>query len=161
MAEGRFREDLYYRLNVVEIAVPPLRERREDIPLLADHFLRALRREERQAGERLHAPRRWTPSSDYAWPGNVRELENADRARGRPRRAATCSTSGICRETVRKGAARRGAATLVIPIGTPLEEIERRVIHETLRHTRRRQDAGRPAAGHRRADHLPEAASAT
>ncbi len=72
---GEFREDLYYRLNVVQVVLPPLRERREDIPLLIDHFLRTLAEEaghDRPAMrpeviERLH---------DYDWPGNVRELEN-------------------------------------------------------------------------------------
>ncbi len=74
--EGRFREDLYYRLNVVEITLPPLRERPEDIPLLCEHFLRAFaerdgkpeKRLSRAAVERLFAER---------WPGNVRQLEHA------------------------------------------------------------------------------------
>jgi two-component system, NtrC family, response regulator len=76
VAEGKFREDLYYRLNVLPIVLPPLRERREDVPLLTDHFLKRFARERgidvpevspavRQAFER------------YRWPGNVRELENA------------------------------------------------------------------------------------
>jgi two-component system response regulator AtoC len=72
---GRFREDLFYRLDVVRVKVPPLRERREDIPLLVDHFLgrtrgslgKAVRSIDDDALERL---------VDYAWPGNVRELEN-------------------------------------------------------------------------------------
>ena len=77
VAAGTFREDLYFRINVVEITLPPLRERREDIPLLAEHFLRA-------------AQPRWTGVAaltalsaatlelfaNYEWPGNVRELEN-------------------------------------------------------------------------------------
>jgi DNA-binding NtrC family response regulator len=73
--EGRFRLDLYYRLNVVRIDVPPLRDRMEDVPLLAAHFLAKHRREghpgfelEAEALERL---------ARYVWPGNVRELENA------------------------------------------------------------------------------------
>ena len=75
VTEGRFREDLYYRLNVMHLRVPPLRERREDIPLLTDHFLSHFRTSlgkpvqtlTDEALERL---------SDYPWPGNVRELEN-------------------------------------------------------------------------------------
>jgi DNA-binding NtrC family response regulator len=75
VAGGRFREDLFYRLDVVRVKVPPLRERREDIPLLVDHFLgrtrehlgKAVRSIDDDALERL---------VDYAWPGNVRELEN-------------------------------------------------------------------------------------
>jgi two-component system C4-dicarboxylate transport response regulator DctD len=77
--EGRFREDLYYRLNVVTIQIPPLRERREDIPLLFQHFiLKAAARYNRE-------PPRLTPQiqhriSSHSWPGNVRELKNtADR----------------------------------------------------------------------------------
>ena len=72
---GRFREDLYFRLNVVPIFVPPLRERQEDIPLLADHFMAMLARE---YGRR---PKTFEPDAvaalqRYAWPGNVRELRN-------------------------------------------------------------------------------------
>lgn len=74
--EGRFREDLYYRLNVIQIAVPPLRERRDDVLPLAEHFL------VRHSAEAGRPPPRLSPTSvahllSYAWPGNVRELENA------------------------------------------------------------------------------------
>ena len=75
VAAGRFRADLYYRLNVVPLAVPPLRERREDIPELAAHFLA-------KTAERLHKESAQLTADahdllvDYAWPGNVRELEN-------------------------------------------------------------------------------------
>jgi DNA-binding NtrC family response regulator len=73
--DGRFREDLYHRLNVIALKLPPLRERREDIPLLVDHFLRQFAKEnDRPLG-------RFTQEAmkllmDYPWPGNVRELEN-------------------------------------------------------------------------------------
>ena len=71
IAAGRFREDLYYRLNVIPINIPPLRERKEDIPLLVDHFLRKTSPD----------PKRISPEAmkllmDYSWKGNVRELEN-------------------------------------------------------------------------------------
>ncbi|MES1254178.1 MAG: sigma 54-interacting transcriptional regulator [Acidobacteriota bacterium] len=76
IVEGSFREDLYYRLNVFAIFVPPLRERRTDIMLLADHFLEAFAHQHRK-----HVKRISTPAIDmlmsYHWPGNVRELENA------------------------------------------------------------------------------------
>ena len=76
MAKGAFREDLYYRLNVFTIFVPPLRDRRPDIPLLADHFV-----EKYAARHRRDVRRISTPAIDvlmtYHWPGNVRELENA------------------------------------------------------------------------------------
>ncbi len=89
VAEGKFREDLYYRLNVVPIVLPPLRERREDIPILMDHFLA------RYFHERGEEPK---PTASavrqaflgYSWPGNVRELENACE-----RVAQTCTCDAV------------------------------------------------------------------
>jgi two-component system response regulator AtoC len=74
IGQGTFREDLFYRLNVIHLAVPPLRERREDIPALAGHFLVTF-------ANGTYAPREISPEAmnllvDYAWPGNVRELQN-------------------------------------------------------------------------------------
>jgi sigma-54 dependent transcriptional regulator, flagellar regulatory protein len=76
VADGKFREDLYYRLNVVPIWLPPLRERREDIPLLTDHFMRRFFRQ-RSADQPTLSPTVREAFLRYAWPGNVRELENA------------------------------------------------------------------------------------
>ena len=76
VAEGGFREDLYFRLRVVEIQVPSLRERKDDIPLLARHLLGRIRRET-GATVRSITPEAITALREYAWPGNVRELENA------------------------------------------------------------------------------------
>jgi DNA-binding NtrC family response regulator len=73
--EGRFREDLYYRLNVVTITLPPLRERRQDIPLLIDHFLTTLATRHSR-GPVAIAPEAQARLLTYDWPGNVRELEN-------------------------------------------------------------------------------------
>ncbi len=74
--EGRFREDLYYRLNVVPIVIPPLRERREDIPMLVSHFLKD--RIHARSGRPLQISRRALDAlAAHSWPGNVRELENA------------------------------------------------------------------------------------
>lgn len=75
IAQGHFREDLFYRLNVIHLCVPPLRERREDIPAMVEHFLRQF------GGHNGHAiqgfaPEALTALTQYAWPGNVRELEN-------------------------------------------------------------------------------------
>ena len=76
VAEGRFREDLYYRLNVLPVALPPLRERREDIPVLMEHFLeRYCRRTGTDVPQVSDAVKQ--AFMRYAWPGNVRELENA------------------------------------------------------------------------------------
>ena len=76
VAENRFRDDLFYRLNVIPINLPPLRERREDIPILIDHFIK------RYFRQRSEEPRAVSPAvmqafMRYPWPGNVRELENA------------------------------------------------------------------------------------
>jgi len=87
VAQGKFREDLFYRLNVVAITVPPLRERLPDIPLLFDHFLKRHRRQTHRTiavhGDVLDMLR------EYSWPGNVRELENM------VERAVTLNTSGV------------------------------------------------------------------
>jgi two-component system response regulator AtoC len=75
MRSHQFREDLYYRLNVIEIRIPPLRERREEIPVLVDHFLRKFNA---QYGRAVDVPAETLRAfADYQWPGNIRELENA------------------------------------------------------------------------------------
>ncbi len=74
VAEGAFREDLYYRLKVVELYVPPLRRRRDDIPLLVEHFLGKLA--ERHGRTKRLAPETLARLQEHEWPGNVRELEN-------------------------------------------------------------------------------------
>jgi transcriptional regulator with PAS, ATPase and Fis domain len=75
VAEGQFREDLYYRLNVIPVQIPPLRERRDDIPLLVQHFLDKFREGGGAAVTVSQEAMRRLMS--YAWPGNVRQLENA------------------------------------------------------------------------------------
>ena len=76
VAARTFREDLYYRLNVIHIHVPPLRERREDIPTLLDFFFDQFARQYNVAVPRLSGPTLGLLSEDYEWPGNVRELKN-------------------------------------------------------------------------------------
>ena len=88
VAAGRFREDLYYRLNVVEIPIPPLRERLEDVPLLAEFFLQRITKKNGMARIRLSAEAINTLQS-HNWPGNVRELENTIS------RACTLASSNI------------------------------------------------------------------
>ncbi|MEL7369151.1 MAG: sigma-54 dependent transcriptional regulator, partial [Myxococcota bacterium] len=73
--EGLFREDLYYRLNVLDVAIPPLRDRRSDLPLLVEHFIARLTKPGRAAPS--IAPSAWAALSEYPFPGNVRELEHA------------------------------------------------------------------------------------
>ena len=73
---GRFREDLYYRLNVIPVSVPPLRDRRDDIPLLAQHFVQVYAEKNGKAISGC-SPAAIERLTEYGWPGNVRELENA------------------------------------------------------------------------------------
>jgi DNA-binding NtrC family response regulator len=117
--EGRFREDLYYRLAVVSIRIPPLRERREDIPLLADHF--AAKHGRAEGGAVTPAARALLAA--YAWPGNVRELENV------VARALALSRSGVVVPEDLPDVV-RGLPAGLAPAGGPerptLAEIERR-----------------------------------
>jgi len=76
MEQGRFREDLYYRLNVISVTIPALRERKDDLPLLAEHFLEIYARKNRRIIKGF-SPRAIDLLMRYSWPGNVRELENA------------------------------------------------------------------------------------
>ncbi|MFW5683217.1 MAG: sigma-54-dependent transcriptional regulator [Spirochaetota bacterium] len=76
MKRGLFREDLYYRIDVFRIAIPPLRERREDIPLIVEHFLRLLRDEGVRTRANTFSPAALQRLTTYPWPGNVRELRN-------------------------------------------------------------------------------------
>ena len=134
LEEGNFREDLYYRLNVFPITIPPLRERREDIPLLAERFLRKFAAETGSRVEEI-SPEAMRKLVEYHWPGNVRELENVIErsllyADGRvllpehirldyaPRRAANGTA---------------GAVDGFLPEGMTLDEYEQHLIREALR----------------------------
>ena len=148
LREGKFREDLFYRLNVIQVVLPPLRDRVEDVGLLADHFIarasarngKAVRGLTRAAVQALET---------YPWPGNVRELENALERAVVLSRGAELDVDDLP-EAVRRASALRAAGaagavppalaldgrTLSVALGTTMEEIELRVIRETLRHTR-------------------------
>jgi two-component system response regulator AtoC len=76
VAQGDFREDLYYRLNVIAIELPPLRDRMDDVPLLTEHFLQKYRNDSPDGNPRI-SEEALEKLLDYTWPGNVRELENA------------------------------------------------------------------------------------
>jgi len=129
---GRFREDLYYRLNVIALTAPPLRSRREDVALLVDHFLGIYCKKNGRA--RLTVPREVLARlTDYAWPGNVRELENVIE-----RAAVLCRGDVLRLEDLPDSVAQASAPapdSLSFPIGTPLDEVEMRMIRETLKHT--------------------------
>jgi len=129
---GRFREDLYYRLNVIALTAPPLRSRREDVALLVDHFLGIYCK--KNGRPRLSVPREvLVRLTDYSWPGNVRELENVIE-----RAAVLCRGDLLRLEDLPDSVAQASAPTpdaLSFPIGTPLDEVEMRMIRETLKHT--------------------------
>ncbi|MGD0580932.1 MAG: sigma-54 dependent transcriptional regulator, partial [Bryobacteraceae bacterium] len=123
--EGRFRDDLYYRLNVIEIHVPPLRERREDIPLLAEHFLERLAPELRkEIGGISEGAMRLL--MDYSWPGNVRELENSIE------RAMVTCRGHVLTEDDFAFLARAGNGHTWTPPDATLEAIEKLMIEATL-----------------------------
>lgn len=133
---GRFREDLYYRLNVIQVRVPPLRERSGDVPLLAQHFLR-LFCDKNKKSIRGFSEAALKALSNYGWPGNVRELENSIE------RAVVLCRGDVLQvddlpENVAQASAQQAPALgdgFFVPFGTPLEEVERRVIRETLERT--------------------------
>jgi DNA-binding NtrC family response regulator len=130
VAEGRFRDDLFYRLNVIEIRIPPLRDRREDIPLLAAHFLERISHElGRDVSEIGECALRVL--MDYHWPGNVRELENAVE-----RAVVTCRGRELLAEHF-GFLAGPAAATQPwnVPSGATLQDMEKVVIMATIERT--------------------------
>jgi transcriptional regulator with GAF, ATPase, and Fis domain len=133
MRAGRFREDLFYRLNVIPLVVPPLRERREDIPLLVDHVLKSLRK---RGLDRVRAvsPEAMRRLMEYPWPGNVRELENV------LERGAVCS---------------RGAVLGMEDIADEVREHGRALPKETTAETAADLLATRESAPHRSTDDTP------
>jgi two-component system response regulator HydG len=153
VAAGRFREDLYFRINVVRVLVPPLRERKGDIPALAEAFLH----EKCQINERdvrAVSPLAMDLLLAYDWPGNVRELENVIEngvvmtrtseitpellpldvqlaGHGIDPERAT-APAGHTTAVVTQDGGRGGEGAITIPIGTPLENVEREMILRTL-----------------------------
>jgi len=131
VAAGRFRQDLYYRLAVVPLVLPPLREREDDVQLLADHFLaRAAHRLGRQAYELEPCARELFAA--YHWPGNVRELENII-----TRACVLNEGQAITADQLRpwlEQPDRVGAAEAALPVGSRLEDLERQMILATLEH---------------------------
>jgi DNA-binding NtrC family response regulator len=127
--EGRFRDDLYYRLNVINIPLPPLRDRREDIPLLANTFL------ERVAPELQRDVRDISEGAlklllNHNWPGNVRELENAIE-----RAVVTCKTNVLVEDDVSFLASGFSLDAWHVPNNMTLDDVEKQVIAATIRRT--------------------------
>ena len=128
VANGQFREDLYYRINVVPISLPPLRERVEDIPLLIDVFLEQLCALHHKFRKEL-TPDAMQKILDYLWPGNVRELKNAIE-----RIVVTCPEREIevWHLPSRVRDAKEETDTMTIKLGASLEDVERELIEKTL-----------------------------
>ncbi|MEJ2671292.1 MAG: sigma-54 dependent transcriptional regulator [Deltaproteobacteria bacterium] len=131
VTQGRFRKDLFYRLNVIHMVIPPLRDREEDIPLLALHFL------DKFCLENDRPPMGFSPEvlralKSYAWPGNVRELQNVVE-----RAVALCANNTVEFEDLPDEIRRHSPEDdqIVLPVGSSLEEIERRAIVQTLKKT--------------------------
>ncbi len=136
----RFREDLYYRINVIALKIPPLRQRTDEIPILANHFLKiyAAKNSKRVTGFSEHAI---NALAAYQWPGNVRQLENV------VERAVVLSENGVItpavlpkeisgvRSQIETEANQTPVLTISFPIGTSMDEIENRVIHSILEFT--------------------------
>ncbi|MBP7775830.1 MAG: sigma 54-interacting transcriptional regulator [Acidobacteria bacterium] len=153
VAQGKFRDDLYYRLNVVKLTIPPLRERREEIPLLLDHFLERSQKEGSKSGIRIGET-----AAEYLllydWPGNVRELANE------VRRAVALAESGAVlmpehlsarlaasRRTVPVGQRPPAPTELLVrrdqPLNAAVEHVERALIQDALRVHGNVEDAAR------------------
>jgi DNA-binding NtrC family response regulator len=131
---GGLREDLLYRLNVITIEMPPLRDRKDDLPLLTQHLITQLA-EKHKRPARFLAPAALSVLQSHTWPGNVRELRNAIE-----RAVIICSGEEIERHhlapyPVDQRARVRSEDTLSLPVGTPIEEVERQMIMRTLQKT--------------------------
>jgi DNA-binding NtrC family response regulator len=130
--ESKFREDLFYRLNVITIDLPPLRQRKEDIPLLVDFFLRKYSEENQRAPHRM-TPECLRPIVNYSWPGNVRELENVVE-----RAVVLASTEAIGPDLLPEQVTGRGGAIPMIAARADaslfdvMEECERQIILDML-----------------------------
>ena len=148
VAEGRFREDLFYRINVIELRVPPLRERSEDIPDLAEVILRRLSRRMDTSPPDLD-PAAIAALQSYAFPGNVRELENI-----LERALTLCTGDLITAEHLRvRGDTRSGTENVPVTavaggaLGAQLEDIEREAIVKALEKTRYNKTAAAKLLG--------------
>ena len=131
VAVGSFRQDLFYRLNVVPVILPPLRERKEDIPPLAEYFLKQFAAKNRKAIQGFH-PASLASLVRHDWPGNIRELQNAVE-----RAVILCLGELIMPSDLPRNvfASQEKAAMPEIKTGTTIRDMERELIHSTLRQT--------------------------
>jgi DNA-binding NtrC family response regulator len=131
VADGKLREDLLYRLNVFPVRLPPLRERKEDVRLLADHFLAEICKAEGQ--DKRFTPAAYERMNAYDWPGNVRELRNVVQ-----RAFVMAAGSSIGDEWLEldpsRTVKRDAGPYLTVRVGSPLADVERSLIFATLEH---------------------------
>ncbi len=131
--DGQFREDLYWRLNVITLQIPPLRERREDIPNLVQHFINRFSRKNEKEMKGLES-KAMEVLLGYDWPGNVRELENVIERSVVLDRDGIIGTDDLPAQI--QSASIPAMESVTIPLGTPLEEVERILMEETLKRTK-------------------------
>jgi DNA-binding NtrC family response regulator len=131
VSEGRFREDLFYRLNVISIHVPPLRERKDDMPILSNFFVIKYAKKYKKE-IRGFTPEVMDVLSTHHWPGNVRELENVIE-----RAVVLCKKDMITLDYLPKNIlpTKEDASVIKIPLGTSLEGAEKEIISKTLQMT--------------------------
>src|SRR5688572_18780645 len=127
--EGKFREDLYYRLNVVQITLPPLRERPDDIPILVEHFLKEISENKHTAAKRV-SPKVGRRFQQYRWPGNVRELRNTLESMMVLAEGDTLTERDLPERIAE--VAPQAASAKEIPTGMTMEELERLAIMRAL-----------------------------
>ena len=131
--QGQFREDLYWRLNVISLQLPSLKERREDIPNLVQHFINRFSRKDGKEMKGLES-KAMEILLGYEWPGNVRELENVIERSVVLDRDGIIGTDDLPADILSESIPAMESVT--IPLGTPMEEVERILMEETLKRTK-------------------------
>ena len=125
---NQFREDLYYRLNVIEIQLPPLKERKKDIPILVEHFLKTANHKHNRNVEGISRDA-LELLEHYPWPGNIRELQNIIE-----RSVILCKGKLItAKDLPGQFTGSLNNNEIVLPLGTSLKEAEKRILEETLK----------------------------
>ncbi|HKB52404.1 MAG TPA: sigma-54 dependent transcriptional regulator, partial [Ramlibacter sp.] len=132
LAAGNLREDLYYRLNVFPIELPPLRERLDDLPLLVDHFLAEIG--SREGAFKGASPAALERLARYRWPGNVRELRNVLQRAYVMTAGSEIGDQWLPRDVLAPPALDTDSSVVHIPVGTPLANAQRQLILATLEH---------------------------
>jgi DNA-binding NtrC family response regulator len=132
--QGRFRADLYYRLNVIPLTLPPLRERQEDIALLASHFATKFGRQAGRSVPELH-PDFLTGLQKHSWPGNARELANFMRRVVAMSNGVPIGIEYLGPEFIKPAATKTTSTTLPLQAGTSMRELERQLLETTLQLT--------------------------